>query len=78
MRYSTEGPGVGLALGKFDSSDSNERFWQMFTNAKGYYNSDRLSYLTSKTFFEYVTILGGKLKFFFIHRNKSDFSTFKT
>ena len=24
----TEGPGVGVALGKFDSSDLNERFWQ--------------------------------------------------
>ena len=30
VSHSTEGPGVGVALGKFDSSDSNE----MFTNAK--------------------------------------------
>ena len=42
------------------------------------HNSDRLSYLTSKTFFEYVTILAGKVETFLIHRNKSDFSTFKT
>ena len=39
------------------------------------YNSDRFLYLTSKTFFEYVTILAGKLEIFLIHRNKSDFST---
>ena len=31
---STEGLGVGTALGKFDSCDSNERFWQMFTKVK--------------------------------------------
>ena len=31
-RHSNEGPNV--ALGKFDSSGSNERLWQMFTNAK--------------------------------------------
>ena len=30
--HSNEGPNV--ALGKFDSSGSNERLWQMFTNAK--------------------------------------------
>ena len=34
MSHSIEGPGVGAALGKYDSSDSNERFWQMFTNIK--------------------------------------------
>ena len=42
------------------------------------YNSNRVSYLTSKTFFEYVTILADKLQIFLIHRNKSDFSNFKT
>ena len=25
---------MGAALGKFDSSDSNKRFWQMFTKVK--------------------------------------------
>ena len=29
-----EGSGVGAALGKFDSSDFNKRFWQIFTNVK--------------------------------------------
>ena len=29
-----EGPGVGAALQKIDSSDLNERFWQIFTNVK--------------------------------------------
>ena len=29
-----KGLGVRAALGKFDSSDSNERFWQMFTIVK--------------------------------------------
>ena len=28
MSHSTEGPRVGAALGKFDSSGLNERFWQ--------------------------------------------------
>ena len=26
--------GLGAALGKFDSSDSNKRFWQMLANVK--------------------------------------------
>ena len=34
MSNSNEGPGLGAALEKIDSSDSNERFWQMFTNVK--------------------------------------------
>ena len=34
MSHSNEGAGVGAALGKFDSSDSNERFWQIITNVK--------------------------------------------
>ena len=34
MSHLTEGPGLGAALGKFDGSNSNERFWQMFTNVK--------------------------------------------
>ena len=34
MSHSTEMPGVGAAFGKFDISDSNERFWQIFTNVK--------------------------------------------
>ena len=34
VSHSTEGPGVGTTLGKFNSSDSNERFWQMFANLK--------------------------------------------
>ena len=34
MSHSNEGLAVGAALGKFDSSDSNERFRQMFTNVK--------------------------------------------
>ena len=34
MSHSTERPGLGAALGKFDSSDSNEKFWQLFTNVK--------------------------------------------
>ena len=34
MSHSIEEPGVAAALGKFDSSDSNERFWQIFTNVK--------------------------------------------
>ena len=34
VSHSTEGLGVEAALGKFDSSDSNERFWQMFTKVK--------------------------------------------
>ena len=34
MSHSNEGPGAGAAIGKFDSSDSNEGFWQMFTNVK--------------------------------------------
>ena len=34
MSHSNEGPGLSPALGKFDSSDSNERFWQLFTNVK--------------------------------------------
>ena len=34
MSHSTEGPGLGAALGEFDSGDSNERFWQMLTNVK--------------------------------------------
>ena len=33
MSHSTEGSGVGATLAKFDSSNSNERFWQMFANA---------------------------------------------
>ena len=34
VSHSNEGPGVGAALGKLNSSDSNERFWQMFTNVE--------------------------------------------
>ena len=34
VSHSAEGSVVGAALGKFDSSDSNERFWQIFTNVK--------------------------------------------
>ena len=34
MSHSNERPGVGESPGKFESSDSNERFWQMFTNMK--------------------------------------------
>ena len=34
VSHSNEGPGVGTALRKFNSSDSNERFWQMFTNVE--------------------------------------------
>ena len=34
VSHSNEGLAVGAALGKFDSSDSNERFRQMFTNVK--------------------------------------------
>ena len=34
MSHSNEGAGVGAALGKFGSSDSNERFWQIITNVK--------------------------------------------
>ena len=34
MTHSTEGPGLGVVLGKFDSSHSNEKFWPMFTNVK--------------------------------------------
>ena len=34
VSHSNEEPGVGAAFGKFDSCDSNERFWQMFTNVK--------------------------------------------
>ena len=34
MSHSNEGPGVGAALGKFDSSDTNEKFWQILTNVK--------------------------------------------
>ena len=32
--HSTEGPRVGTALKKFDSGDSNKRFWQIFTSVK--------------------------------------------
>ena len=34
MSHSNEGPGVGAALEKFDSSDSYKRFWQMLTILK--------------------------------------------
>ena len=34
VSHSNEGPGVGAALGKFDSSDTNEKFWQILTNVK--------------------------------------------
>ena len=34
VSHSTEGLEVGAAFGKFDSNDSNERFWQVFTNVK--------------------------------------------
>ena len=34
VSHSNEGPRVVAAFGKFNSSDSNERFWQMFTNIK--------------------------------------------
>ena len=34
--------------------------------------------LDQEKFFEYVTILAGKLHIFLMHRNKSRFSTFKT
>ena len=34
MSHSNEGSGLGAAIGKIDSSDSNERFGQMFTNIK--------------------------------------------
>ena len=44
---------------------------------KRVHNSDRLSYLTSKSFFEDVVVLAGKLEIFLIHSDKSDFSTFK-
>ena len=34
MSHSNEGHGVAVALGKFYSSDSNEKFWQMSSNVK--------------------------------------------
>ena len=34
VNHSTEGPGVGAALGKSDSSDSNDKFWQRLGNLK--------------------------------------------
>ena len=34
VSHSNEGPRMGVALEKFDSSDSNERFRQMFTLEK--------------------------------------------
>ena len=34
MIHSNERPEIGESLGKFERSDSNERFWQMFTNMK--------------------------------------------
>ena len=34
MSHSTEGPGLGATLAKFDKSESNEWFWQMYTNVK--------------------------------------------
>ena len=34
--------------------------------------------LDQQNFFNYVTILAGKPQIFLIHRNKSDFSNFKT
>ena len=34
MSHPNEEPGMGATLEKFDSSDSNERLWQTFTNAK--------------------------------------------
>ena len=34
MSHSTEGPGGDAVHEKFDSSNSNERFWQMFTSVK--------------------------------------------
>ena len=34
VSHSIEEPSVGAALRKFDSSDSNKRFWQRFTNVK--------------------------------------------
>ena len=34
VSYSNEGSEVGAHLGKFDISDSNERFWQRFRNVK--------------------------------------------
>ena len=34
MSHSNERPGLSAALGKFDSNNSNKRFWQMFTNVK--------------------------------------------
>ena len=34
MSHLNEGPGVDAALIKSESSDSNKRLWQMFTNVK--------------------------------------------
>ena len=34
VSHPNEEHGMGATLGKFDSSDSNERLWQTFTNAK--------------------------------------------
>ena len=34
VSHSNEEPGVAKVLGKFDSSDSNERFCQMLRNIK--------------------------------------------
>ena len=34
MIHSNERPKIGESLGKFESSDLNKRFWQMFTNMK--------------------------------------------